>query len=128
LNGANAYLGLYRGTLDNFGRVLLRAAHIENGRQVLMLAGLAPEPEFAQVDKEISGAIATFRPLSQQEANDIGPNRLAFYTVRSGDTWQSIAARHGHLTRASTLAIMNHNEVHVQPDAGARIKVVVPGR
>jgi predicted Zn-dependent protease len=125
LNGATAYVGTYQGELDGIGRVVLRAAHIENGRQVLMLAGFAPDAAFARVEREISAAIGSYRPLSASEADAIRPNQLAFYTVATGDTWQSIAARHGGIARANELAIMNHYEVNVQPRPGERIKVVV---
>jgi len=50
------------------------------------------------------------------------------YTVRSGDTWQSIAQRLGDGTvKPATLAIMNNHEPSEQPRAGDRIKVVVIG-
>ena len=127
LNGATAYVGVYQGELSGFGRVVLHAAHIQNGRQVLLLAGFAPEAQFARVEGEIAKAIQSYRPLSAREADDVRPNRLAFYTVRAGDSWQSIAARNGHIVRAIDLAIMNHSEVNVQPVAGDRIKVVVAG-
>ena len=56
------------------------------------------------------------------------PNRLRFYTVKQGDSWQSIAARQGHnFVNAATLAIMNDHEVSVQPQAGDRIKIIVEG-
>ena len=66
-------------------------------------------------------------PLSQSEADAIRPKRLDFYTVREGDTWQSIAARGGSLVRATQLAIMNNSAVNEQPKPGTRIKIVVEG-
>jgi predicted Zn-dependent protease len=137
LNGADAYIGLYQGELSGLGRVVMRAAHIQvpglraqaSGprAQVLMFAGFAPDAEFARVDAPIAASLRTFRPLTQREADEIQPNRLAFYTVRPGDTWQSIAASGGHIAKASDLAIMNHSEVNEQPRAGERIKIVTEG-
>jgi predicted Zn-dependent protease len=127
LNGADAYVGVYHGELNGLGRVVMRAAHIRQGRQVFLLAGFAPEPEFARVERDIAAAIQSYRPLSQREADEIRPNRLDFYVVRPGDSWQSIAARGGNLVRASDLAIMNHHAVHDQPTPGVRIKIVVEG-
>ena len=127
LNGADAFVGVYQGELRGFGRVTLRAAHIENNRQVFLLAGFAPEAEYARVERDITAAIQSYRPLTASEADHIRPNRLAFYAVRAGDTWQSIAARHGGLAPANELAIMNHYEVNAQPKTGERIKVVVEG-
>jgi predicted Zn-dependent protease len=127
LNGANAYVGLYEGEMSGLGRVTMHAAHIESGRQVFLLGGLAPQGEFSQIAQTVDASIRSYRPLSSREADAIQPNRLAFYRVRPGDTWQAIAARHDGIVRATELAIMNHYEVNVQPKAGEEIKVVVAG-
>jgi predicted Zn-dependent protease len=127
LNGADAYVGVYQGQLSGLGRVTMRAAHIQHGRQVFLLAGFAPEPEFPRVDSAVTAAIQSYRPLTQREADQIRPNRLAFYVVRAGDSWQSIAARGGGLARAIDLAIMNNHAVNEQPKPGLRIKIVVEG-
>lgn len=127
LNGVSAYVGTYQGQLGDIGRVVMRAAHIQNGQQVFLLAGFAPDGEFARVDREIAAAIQSYRPLSQREADRIQPNRLDFYVVRRGDSWQSIAAAGGGLVRATELAIMNDHAVNQQPEPGTRIKIVVEG-
>ena len=128
INGYEAHVGLYRGTAKDVGKVLMRAAHISLGRQLYVVAGFAPEPEFALVDKDIMPAVQTFRQLSSAEAARVLPNKIDFYTVKAGDSWQSIAARQGkNFVNAATLAIMNDREVHVQPNAGDRIKIVVEG-
>jgi predicted Zn-dependent protease len=127
LNGLDAYVGLYQGEINGVGRVVMRAAHIIHGRQAYVFAGYAPEAAFGRIDKQVSESIQTFRELSEREAASIRPNRLDFYTVRSGDTWQSIASRGGNLVRATELAIMNHHAVNEQPEPGRRIKIVVEG-
>jgi predicted Zn-dependent protease len=127
LNGDDAFVGLYQGELSGVGRATMRAAHIRHGRGVYLLGGFAPEAAFAKVDREIAGSIRSFRPLSQSEADAIRPNRLDFYTVRDGDTWQSIASRGGSLVRATQLAIMNNSAVNEQPRPGTRIKIVIEG-
>jgi predicted Zn-dependent protease len=127
IGGLDAFLGLYQGQLSGIGRVVMRAAHIAHGRQVYVFAGFAPEAEFAKIDKEVSASLRTFRELTEREAANIRPNRLDFYTVRNGDSWQSIASRGGHLVRATELAIMNHHAVNEQPQPGERIKIVVEG-
>jgi predicted Zn-dependent protease len=128
LSGHEAYMGVYRGEVRGAGEVLMRAAHVAMGRQVFVVAGFAPEAEFDQADRDISPAIATFRELSASEAAAIRPNRLSFYTVQRGDSWQSIAQRAGKgIASASTLAVMNGHEVGDQPEAGERIKIVVAG-
>ena len=127
LNGASAYVGTYAGQLGDFGPVVMRAAFIEHGQQVFLLAGFAPESSYVKVQRSISDAIQSYRPLSAREADEIRPNQLAFVAAQPGDTWQALAARHGNLVRASQLAIMNNYEVNEQPKPGDRIKIVVAG-
>jgi predicted Zn-dependent protease len=105
----------------------MRAAHIIQGRQVYVVAGFAPEAEYGTIDRDVAQSLRSFRELSTREAAEIRANRLDFYTVRSGDTWQSIAARGGGLVKATELAIMNHHAVDEQPSPGERIKIVVAG-
>jgi predicted Zn-dependent protease len=128
INGQEAHVGLYRGNAKNVGKVLMRAAHIALGRQLYVVAGFAPEKEFDQVDKDIMPSVQTFRQLSAAEASRIQPNRIDFYVVKAGDSWQSIATRQGKsFISAATLAIMNDHDVSVQPQAGDRVKIVVEG-
>lgn len=127
LNGVDAYVGVYQGELSGLGRVTMRAAHIQHGRQVFLLAGFAPESSYPRVERDVAAAIQSFRPLTQREASEIRPNQLDSYVVRPGDSWQGIAARGGNLVRANDLAIMNNHAVNEQPKPGLRIKVVVEG-
>ena len=128
VNGLDAYIGTYRGEVKGMGKVLMRAAHISLGRQVFVVAGLAAAAEFPLVDRDLMAAVRSFRELSRDEASRIHPNRLDFYVVRQGDSWQSIATRQGkNMVSAATLAIMNDHEVSVQPRAGDRVKIVVEG-
>lgn len=128
INGQDAHVGLYRGTAKGAGKVMMRAAHISVGRQLYVVAGFAPESEFALVDRDIVPSVQTFRQLSMSEASNVGPNRLDFYVVRQGDSWQSIAARQSKgFINAATLAIMNDREVSAQPQPGDRVKIVTEG-
>jgi predicted Zn-dependent protease len=128
INGQDAHVGLYRGTAKGAGKVMMRAAHIAVGRQLYVIAGFAPEAEFALVDRDIQASAQTFRQLSVSEASNVRPNRLDFYVVRQGDSWQSIAARQSKgFVNAATLAIMNDREVSAQPQPGERVKIVTEG-
>jgi predicted Zn-dependent protease len=127
IGGLEAFIGLYQGQINGIGRVVMRAAHVIQGRSVYVIAGFAPEAAFGRIDKAVAASLTTFRELSAREAAEIRPNRLDFYTVRAGDTWQSIAQRGGGLVRANDLAIMNQHDVSDQPDPGERIKIVVEG-
>jgi predicted Zn-dependent protease len=128
INDLAAYVGTYSGSSSEMGAVLVRAAHIESGRNTFLLAGLAQAKVYDRVARDFSDAIRSFRQLSLREAEDIRPNRLGFYTVRAGDTWQSIAQGAGQgLVKASTLAIMNNHATTDQPAPGERVKIAVAG-
>jgi predicted Zn-dependent protease len=126
INGLDAYLGTYQGSLGQVGRVTMRAAHIQMGRAVYLIAGFAPPQLYPKVEEELVASVRSFRELGRSEAENIHPNRVALYTARAGDTWQSIAQRQGGgNVKASTLAIMNNHAVDDQPRAGERLKIVV---
>lgn len=128
INGLPAYLGTYEGSVEGLGRVTVRAAHLDAGRNVYVLAGIAQPGVFPSVSNVFGGAIRTFRTLSREEAGEIRPNRIDLYVVQRGDTWQSIAQRAGQANvTAATLAIMNDHPVNEQPQAGRQIKIVVAG-
>ena len=82
-----------------------------------LFAGLAPPNQFERAQREFARASVRSGSSSREEAAGIRPNRVDVYTVRSGDTWQSIAQRTGDRPlKPSTLAIMNNYE----PTAAAR--------
>ena len=129
VNGLDAYVGTYQGQLQGLGNVVTLAAHIVHERNLYMFAGLAPPNLFNSAQREFLASIRSFRELSRQEAANIRPNRVDLYTVRQGDTWESIARRVGEAAgiKPSTLAIMNNYEPNQQPRTGDRIKIVVEG-
>jgi predicted Zn-dependent protease len=129
VNGLDAYVGTYQGRMQNLGNVVTLAAHIVHDRNVYLFAGLAPANQFRSAEHEFTSSIRSFRELSPQEAANIRPNRVDIYTVRSGDTWASIASRvdDGAGIKPSTLAIMNNYDPTKPPRAGDRIKIVVAG-
>lgn len=128
VNGVESFVGTYRGKAKGVGDVRVRAAHVPVGRQVYMIAGVAPSGEFSRVDAEFTAALQSFRELSSGEASQVRPNRVALYTARAGDSWQAIAQRAGRgLITATRLALMNGFAVNTQPPAGTRLKIVVEG-
>jgi predicted Zn-dependent protease len=127
VNTLDAYMGSYQGSIKDMGRVTVRAAHIEYDRSVYLVAGIATEQAFDRLDSLLAKSVSSFRPLTRAEAESVHPNRIGFYTVGQGDTWQSIAGRQDGLAKPSTLAIMNGHPVDDQPRAGERVKVVVAG-
>ncbi len=127
LAGLEAHVGEYDGMIEGVGEVRSRATHVRHGDNVYMIAGLAAPSLFAEYDAAFTTSQRSFRPLSASEADAIKPARIALYTVRSGDTWQSLAARSAGAVTAAALAAMNHADAGSQPPAGAQIKVVVAG-
>jgi predicted Zn-dependent protease len=128
INGLDAYVGTYQGNLEGLGGVATVAAHIVHDRNIYVFAGLAPPNQFQGVQRQLVSSIRSFRSLSPREAENIRPNRVRMYTVRSGDTWQSIAQRSGDgAVKPATLAIMNNSDPGRAPRPGDRIKTVVVG-
>jgi predicted Zn-dependent protease len=128
INRLDAFVGTYRGAMQDLGTVGVRAAHIVHDRNVYLVAGIAPAELFERSERELTATLRSFRPLSASEAENIRPNIVDLYTARAGDTWESIAERLGKGTiKPSTLAIMNGHAVNDQPRPGERLKVVVAG-
>jgi len=128
VSGLDGFVGLYRGKAKGVGPVRIRAAHVVVGRQVFMVAGVAPDADFARADGDFTTALASFRELTSPEASAIRPNRLGLYDAKAGDSWQSIAQRAGRgLVPAARLALMNGFAVNVQPPPGTRLKIVLEG-
>src|SRR5262249_2119214 len=128
INGLDAFVGTYAGTLQNFGRAGIRAAHVVHNRNVLLIAGIAPEQTYQRLEPIFGKSLDSFRPITRGEAESIHPNRIDLYTARSGDTWQAIAERAGKgIVKASPVGIMNGHAVNDQPRAGEGLKIVVAG-
>lgn len=121
INGLRAFVGTFSGE----GQVV-NAAFIASGGQTYLLAGIATEAAFSSGQRAFGDTIGSFRPISQQEADGLQPDRIDMYTARSGDTWASIAQRvsNGAIGPAS-LAVMNGSAPESRPAAGAQIRVVV---
>jgi predicted Zn-dependent protease len=128
INRLEAFLGTYDGTIQELGRVRVRAAHIVHGQRVYMVAGLAPAQLFARAERDLTAGVRSFRALTAAQAEAIRPDRIDLYTARAGDTWESLVERYapGAITPA-TLAIMNGASSREQPRAGQRLKIVVAG-
>ncbi len=128
INGLDAFIGTYGGAVQDFGRVIVRAAHIVHDRSIFLVAGIVSEPIYARFEPALTKSLTSFRPLTRAEAESIRPNRIDLYTAREGDTWQGIAEHQGKgVVKATTLAIMNGHPVSEQPRVGERLKIVIAG-
>lgn len=128
VNGLQAFIGTYQGTIEGLGTTRVRAMFVEHRDRVFMLAGLAPAQIFSRVEGELTRSVRSFRPLSEAQANGIRPSRIDFYTARAGDTWESLVERNarGVITPAA-LAVMNGFNPSDPPPAGQRLKIVIGG-
>jgi predicted Zn-dependent protease len=128
VHGLDAWAGTFEGQLQQVGPVVARVVVVAHERNVYRLIGFAPRETFDRIVGDVQRSQESFRALGREEAADIRPNRLDLYTVREGDTWQTIAQRRGEgIVNASTLAIMNGFPPAEQPRPGDRVKIVVSG-
>ena len=127
INNLEAFVGVYEGQIQDLGPVGVRAAHIAYDGKVYIVAGLVAPEAFQQADGAFLSSIRSFRSMSAAEAEKIRPNRVDFYVVRAGDTWQSIAERSDGVITPATLAVMNNSTPGSMPQPGSRIKIVVSG-
>ncbi|HTV03680.1 MAG TPA: M48 family metalloprotease [Luteitalea sp.] len=128
VNGLPAFVGTFQGQMQQLGDVVLRSAWIRHNNQVFRLAGLASTQSYRQLQQAVGASVRSFQPLSAGEAERIRPSVLEIYTVRQGDSWESIAAGPGRkAVPANTLAIINGFSPQERPQPGDRIKVVREG-
>lgn len=128
INGLDAFVGTYAGTVQGVGDARVRAAHIALRGQVYLLAGLASASGTPETVNAFNTTIHSFRELSRAEAEAIRPNRVGLYTTKPGDTWEAIARRHGGIVMPAALATMNGSSASEEPRPGEVVKVVVAAR
>jgi predicted Zn-dependent protease len=125
INGLPFFVGTYQGLIDKtpagaeagFVRLAGRA-------DVFRVMGVVSQAQFGNVKPAIDATIASFREMPASEADAIQNRRVAFYSVKSGDTWESIAAASGGAVKPATLAIINGEPTASQPRPGSRIRTV----
>jgi predicted Zn-dependent protease len=130
INGMDAYVATFVGSMQRAGHVTVRAAFLAQYRRVYLLAGIAPEDLFEHAEPVFMKSIESFRSLTAGDAESIRPNIIALYTAQPGDTWQAIAERAGkdkEIVKPTTLAIMNGHRIDDQPQPGEKLKIVVSG-
>ncbi len=126
INGLPAFVGVWSGGTGQEA-IVARVAFISHAGRLYQVAGVAAENAFSQADPTFRQVIGSFRGLSAAEADRVQPARVDFQTVRSGDTWASLARLSGGAVTASALAIMNGADPSSTPKAGTRVRVVIEG-
>jgi predicted Zn-dependent protease len=125
LDGLPAFVGATAGPVEGLGDVRARVACLRSPRGVLLVAGVAPSARYPAVESQMTAAIRSIRVMPSGEADRILPERIDLETAHAGDTWDTIARRHGGVVMASLLAILNHAALDQPPPAGVSLKVVV---
>ena len=126
INGLPAFVGVWSGGTGNEA-IVARVAFIAHAGRLYQVAGVAAENAFSQADPTFRQVIGSFRGMSAAEADRVQPARVDFQTVRSGDTWTSLAKSSGGSVSASAVAIMNGADPSSTPKAGTRVRVVIEG-
>ena len=118
--GLEAFVGVYTGKTKGVGEVRVRAAHVTVGRQVYMLAGIAPGTSFRASRPNSAGGRVVPRALEQRGGGRASqPARRLRREARRLVAVDRAACR--QRARAATrLALMNGFAVDVQPPAGRR--------
>jgi predicted Zn-dependent protease len=121
INYLSAFVG--RGRRDSF---FLKFAYIFKGDKVYCLGGRAPRSEFGEVEKEFTKAIFSFRELSVSEAKEIKAARIKVYTIKKGDTLQSIAQKElGDIKKAKDIAMLNGLQLETSLKEGDKLKLII---
>jgi predicted Zn-dependent protease len=126
INGLPAFVGVWSGGTGQEA-IVARVAFISHAGRLYQVAGVAAESAFSQADPTFRQVIGSFRGMTAAEADRVQPARVDFQTVRSGDTWASLAKSSGGAVSASALAIMNGADPASTPKAGTRVRVVIEG-
>jgi predicted Zn-dependent protease len=124
INGLPFFVGTYQGQIENT-LVGAEAGFVSvNGPDVYRIFGIAEQSKFNDVRPAADATIASFRELSASEANAIQNRKVEFVSVKSGDTWASLAAAGGNVVKPATLAIINGMDPGTQPRPGSRVRTV----
>lgn len=125
IDGAPVYMGTTSGTVEGLGEARARIGCLQEPHGQFVVAGIAGSDTYSDMESEFAAAIQSVRALSDAEAGRILPARIELETAEPGDTWDTIARRHGGVVMGDVLAILNHAAVDHPVPAGTRVKVVV---
>ncbi len=124
IEGEKAYRVDYQVRSQSGGWLGLRIVYVTRERMGFIIVNLASLQEFAAGERMFNATILSFRLLSAQEAAQIPLHRLKIYTVKSGDTFQTISTRfYQTTTYADDIKQFNGMEGISVPPAGVLIKI-----
>jgi predicted Zn-dependent protease len=124
IEGEQAYRVDYQVRSQSGGWLGLRIVYITRDKTGLIVINLASLQEFAAGERMFHAAIFSFRLLSTQQAAQIPLHGLKVYTVKSGDTFQTISKRfYQTTTYADDIKQFNGMEGLTVPPPGTLIKI-----
>lgn len=103
------------------------AAFAELGGKVYQLLGYTTESGWRGYDAVLTGAIASFGPVTDRSLLDVQPRRVDVVSLPSRMTLEEFARRYPSTVDLETLAIINHLEPGQALPAGLELKRVVGG-
>ena len=126
INGFEAHVGTYQGTIKQMGDIHAEIASILVEDTGYIVMGFSRPDSFAEAVPFFRSTINSFTRLSKEEAKTIKPHAIRIYTVKEGDTWESIAHQFGQPPEnVQTLALINALDPSTSPQPSSRIKVIV---
>jgi predicted Zn-dependent protease len=125
INGLPAYVGTYAGMKREMGEIKAEVASILVEDKGYIVMGFSSSSSFRDAMPFFTSTINTFKRLSFKKAKMIKPHKISIYTVKEGDTWESIAHECGQQSsEAQTLALINALNPATSPQPDTKIKVI----
>jgi predicted Zn-dependent protease len=95
VSGLKAYVGTYSAKTQGLGHVALRMGFFLQKNKVFYVNGYTKTENFKNVVNLFEKTINSFRILSPKEIENVHPNRISLYKVKSGDTLPLIIKKLG---------------------------------
>ncbi len=128
INGNDAFVGRYRlpGQGDS---VEVLAGFISYGDYIYQLAGMTPSSAYGSYSRVFEGTIRGFRRLTDKRILSVQPDRIRIYRAKGGETLRSILKSQPQArTDLDDIALLNRIDPDQKLSAGARVKLIRPGR
>ena len=108
INRLDAYVGTYAGRSRELGPVTAKIGFFLQRDKVYYISGIAKTEEFKKARPFFEKSIKSFKELSQQEANNIRPNRVRLHKVKKGQNLAGILREFGRAAdEIKTAALLN---------------------
>jgi len=125
INGISAYVGTYQGTKREIGKIKAEVASIVIDDKGYIIMGFSLPSSFKEALPFFTSTIGSFKRISSEEAKRIKPHKIRIYTVKQGDSWESIALACGQQpAQAKKIALINGLDPESSPQPATKIKTI----